>query len=111
MSVALPGALLIDRITVTRQTRGFAPGTKQPIVTETIIGTGIRARLEPLAGSVRETVLGRLPGATHRLFLNAATLQQDDLVTDEATNKQFRVREAGNFFGHHLEAILEEKRD
>ena len=111
MSVTLPGALLIHKITIIRQSRGFAPGTKQPIVTESTIGTGIRARFEPLSGSARETVLGRIPEATHKLFLNVANLKQDDIVEDEATLQQFTVREVGDFFGHHMEAILEEKRD
>ena len=104
-------SLLIHTVTLTRPVRSYAGGTKQPLVTETVQATGIRARLEPLSGRLQETVLGRIPSATHRLFTNRLDVKENDLVTDEATGQRYVVHQVSNFFGHHLEAILEAKRD
>jgi len=110
-SGTVPGSLLIQTVTLTRPVRSYASGTKQPIVTETLQATGIRARLEPLSGRLQETVLGRLPSATHRLFTNRQDIRANDLITDEATGQKYVVHEVSNFFGHHVEAILEAKHD
>ena len=107
----LPGSLLIHAVTLTRPVRSYATGTKQPIVTETQQATGIRVRLEPLSGRLQETVLGRIPSATHRLFTNRLDVKANDLITEEATSQRYVVHEVSNFFGHHVEAILEAKRD
>jgi hypothetical protein len=111
MPTGLPGALLTTRATILRPVRSYASGTKQPIVTETSQATGVRVRLEPLAGELQATVLGRLPTATHRLFTNHADLKPNDVVKDEGSSQKYVVREVGNFFGHHVEAILERKDD
>lgn len=110
-SGTVPGSLLIQAVALTRPVRSYASGTKQPIVTETLQATGIRARIEPLSGRLQETVLGRMPTATHRLFTNRLDVKANDLITEEATGQKYVVHEVSNFFGHHLEAILEAKRD
>ena len=80
-------------------------------MTETPQATGIRARLEPLSGRLQQTVLGRIPSATHRLFTNRLDVRANDLITEEATGQKYVVHEVSNFFGHHIEAILEAKND
>jgi hypothetical protein len=107
----LPGSLLIQAVTLTRPVHSYASGTKQPIVTETQQAAGIRARIEPLSGRLQETVLGRIPSATHRLFTNRLDVRANDLITEEATGQKYVVHEVSNFFGHHIEAILEAKND
>lgn len=109
MAQALPSGLLMHAVTVLRPVRSYAAGTKQPIVTETTQATGVRVRIEPLSGSVRETVMGRLPEATHRLFTNSQDLKVHDVI--QHGSQRYLVREVGNFFDHHLEAILEQKND
>jgi len=109
--MSLPASLLPILMTVLRPIHSYATGTKQPIVTETSQATGVRVRLEPLSGDLRETVLGRLPEATHRLFTNHKDLKQNDIVKDESNNQKYVVREVSNFFDHHLEAILQRKDD
>ena len=110
-SGTVPGSLLIHAVTLTRPVHSYATGTKQPIVTETPQATGIRARIEPLSGRLQETVLGRIPSATHRLFTNRLDVRANDLITDQATGQKYVVHEVSNFFGHHVEAILEAKSD
>ena len=110
-SGTVPGSLLIQAVTLTRPVRSYASGTKQPLVTETVQATGIRARLEPLSGRLQETVLGRIPSATHRFFTNRLDVKANDLIQDEASGQKYVVHEVSHFFGHHLEAILEAKRD
>jgi len=107
----LPGSVLIQAVTLTRPVHSYASGTKQPIVTETVQAAGIRARIEPLSGRLQETVLGRIPMATHRLFMNRTDVLVSDLITDEASGQKYVVHEVSNFFGHHIEAILEAKND
>jgi len=109
MAQGLPNSLLIDSVTILRPVRSMATGTKQPIVTETVQATGVRVRIEPLSGGVRETVMGRLPEATHRLFTNSQDVKVNDVL--QLGVQKFVVREVGDFFGHHLEAILEQKND
>jgi len=109
MAQGLPNSLLIDSVTILRPVRSMAAGTKQPIVTETVQATGVRVRIEPLSGGVRETVLGQLPEATHRLFTNSQDVKVNDIIQRGA--QKFLVREVGDFFDHHLEAILEQKND
>lgn len=109
--MSLPNALLTKTFQFLRPIHSYAVGTKQPIVTETSQATGVRARIEPLSGRLAQTVLGRLPSATHRLFTNSLILKQNDLVKDEANNQKYIVHEVSNFFDHHVEAILEAKND
>lgn len=109
MAQGLPNSLLIHSVTILRPVRSMATGTRQPIVTETVQATGVRVRIEPLSGSVRETVLGRLPEATHRLFTNRQDIKVNDVI--QRGTQKYLVREAGDFFDHHLEAILEQKND
>ncbi|MDP3760921.1 MAG: hypothetical protein Q8R01_10445 [Ramlibacter sp.] len=107
----LPGSVLIQAVTLTRPVHSYASGTKQPIVTETLQATGIRTRIEPLSGRLQETVLGRIPSATHRLFTNRLDVRANDLITEETSGQTYVVHEVSNFFGHHIEAILEAKND
>ena len=109
--MSLPNALLTKTFQFLRPIHNYAVGTKQPIVTETSQATGIRARLEPLSGRIAQTVLGRIPSATHRLFTSRQDVRANDLITDEASGQKYIVHEVSNFFGHHIEAILEAKND
>jgi len=109
MAQGLPNALLIHSVTILRPVRSMAAGTKQPIVTETAQATGVEARIEPLSGGLRETVLGRLPEATHRLFTNHQDVKVNDVI--QRGTQKYLVREVGDFFNHHVEAVLEQKND
>lgn len=72
--------------------------------------TGLPARFNPANTALDRNVLGQTPKKTFRLFLNPGDLKENDEVINEATNEVFIAREVKNFFGHHMEAILEEKR-
>lgn len=108
--MSLPGSLLLSSITVTRRATSIDAGTLQPTETVSTVASAVPARLEPLTGSILNTVIGRLPDASHLLFTNDFDLKQDDRVVDENSVK-YRVREVkslpGLFKGHHIEAILE----
>ena len=106
----LPSAVLLSTVTIKRRTRGVVSGTLEPKITESTVATGVRCRIEPLTGRLADSILGRIPEATHRLFANTTDLIQGDLLTDEAS-VNYAVREMNAMPGpaksHHLEGILE----
>lgn len=113
---AIPNSWMTHTVTIKRRTRAFVSGTKQPTVSEANVTTGLKVRIEPMTGQAAQTILGRIPEATHRLFTNSADLKQGDLVVDEAAGgRTYVVREMNAMpafaKNHHLEAVLEVKND
>lgn len=102
--------LLTELITIRRPVQSFAPGTKTPVHDHQVVASGVRARFNPAPTSMSRTVLGQTPKRTFRLFLNTTDLRANDEVVREADDEAFLVTEVRDFFGKHLEAVLEEKR-
>ena len=101
--------LLVDRITVRKPVQSFVPGTKKPVFEYRTITQGVKARFNP-AGTVIDTnILGQLPKKSYRLFLNDPVLSENDEIIWEGTGDKFIVIQVKFMFGHHVEAIVEEK--
>ena len=109
MITHLPERLLTDSITIRRPIRAFVTGTKMPVFQFEIFQSGIRARFNPASTSLNRNVLGQTPKKSFRLFLNPIELKENDEVINEATGETFVVTEAKEFFGHHMEVVVEEK--
>lgn len=77
--------------TVKKPAHGFAPGTKQPTQDWTTLGTA-QCVISPRGGSLRETLLGRVPEATHRMFaVTALAIEKGCRV--EASGKAYNVED------------------
>lgn len=80
-------------------------GGRSPKYTE--IASNVKARIEKLSGRPKETVLGQFPTATHKMFLNPGP----DVKTNCRVicgQDEYKVLDAIDWFGSHLELILEE---
>lgn len=102
--------LLNDSITIRKPVQTMVAGTKKPVFEFQILATGIKARFNPSATSMNRNILGHTPKRTFRLFLNPTELKENYEVIRESDNEIFIVTEVKNFFGHHMEATLEEKK-
>lgn len=111
--------LLTDRITIKKPVQTFAPATKQPVFEYQLVAEHIRARFNPVNTDLKPEggVLGRIPKKRFKLFLNptepggpASGLKENYEVIDEATGRVYVVTEVKDYFGHHLEAAVEEKK-
>jgi hypothetical protein len=102
--------LLPDLITIRKPVQSMVPGTKTPVFEFQDVATGVRARFNPANTNLSRNVLGQTPKRTFRLFLNLADLKENYEVVRESDGEVFAVTEVKGFFGHHLEAVLEEKR-
>jgi hypothetical protein len=110
MITRLPELLLTDSITVMKPVQSFLPSTKRPVFQFNVVQTGVKARFNPASSSLNRNILGQTPKRTFRFFLNPIDLKQNDEVINELTGETFVVTEAKEFFGHHIEAVIEEKR-
>lgn len=113
MSRELPDRLLTDRITIKKPVQSFVAGTKKPVFEHQVIATNVKARFNPASTGLDRNVLGQTPKRGARLFVNLADLPMEGLkenfeVMNEATQENYLVTEAKNFFGHHMEAALSE---
>jgi hypothetical protein len=113
VSRELPDRLLTDRITIKRPVQSFVAGTKKPVFEHQVIATNVKARFNPASTGLDRNVLGQTPKRGARLFVNLADLPMEGLkenfeVMNEATQENYLVTEAKNFFGHHMEAALSE---
>lgn len=80
--------------TVTIKTKSVTySGTRQQTPTWAESETGVNATISPMASmSYRYSFMGPTTDATHLLFLEAGTtVSQDDVVVDEADNKEYVV--------------------
>jgi|SRR5579872_649170 len=107
---ALEERLLPDRITVRKPVQSMADGTKRPVFDYEAVATGVRARFNPDRTSLEHTVMGQSPKKRYQLFLNVMDLVENYEIVNETTGEIFVVTEVRNFFNHHLEVLLEEKR-
>ncbi len=110
MSRMIPDRLLPDRIAIRRPQQSFAPSSKRPVFQFETIATGVRARFNPDKTALNRNVLGQTPKKAFQLFLNPRELHENYEVLDETTGKTFVAVEVKNYFGHHLEAVVEEKK-
>ena len=110
LSRSIPDRLLPDRIAIRRPVQSFAPSTKRPVFQFETIATGIRARFNPEKSALTRNVLGQTPKRALQLFLNPRELHENYEVLDEQSGKVYVAIEVKNYFGHHLEAVVEEKK-
>ena len=106
----IPERLLTEVVTIRRPVQSLAPETKRPVFHYETIATGVRARFNPDKSDLNRNVLGQTPKRVYQLFLNPRDIKENDEVVNEASGETFLVIEAKNLFGHHIEAVLSEKK-
>jgi hypothetical protein len=102
--------LLNEAITIRKPVQHFVTGTKQPVFDYEVIATGVKARFNPGGTASSRNVLGQTPKRSFRLFLNTTELKANYEVIRESDNETFVATDVKNFWGHHMEAVLEEKK-
>ncbi|MCX5784588.1 MAG: hypothetical protein NTX59_02770 [Elusimicrobia bacterium] len=102
--------LLTENITIRKPVQRFATGTRQPVFDYQAIATGVKARFNPGGTASSRNVLGQTPKHSFRLFLNPTELKENYEVMRESDGELFTVTGVKNFWNHHLEATLEEKK-
>lgn len=102
--------LLTDRITIRKPVQTMVAGTKRPVFEHQVLATNIKARFNPTSTTLHRNALGQNAKRSFRLFLNPTDLKENYEVVRESDGEVFVVTEVKNFFGHHLEAVLEEKK-
>jgi len=105
----VPDRLLVDRITVRKSIQSFLPGTKKPVFEYRTITQGLKARFNPASTTLNRNVVGQVPKKSYRLFLNEPVVSENDEVVWEGTDRTFLVTQVKYMFGHHVEAVVEEK--
>lgn len=112
MSPHIPQRLLTDRITIRKPVQTLVPGTKQPVFEQQLVAEHVEARFNPINTDLKPegSALGRVPKKRFKLFLNPVELKENYEVVDEATGTVYVAIEVRDFFGHHLEATVEEKK-
>ena len=110
MSPTIADRLLVDTVTIRKPVQTFVPATRKPVFEFQTVATGVKARFNPSSTSLNRNVFGQTPKRVFRLFLNATELLENYEVVKEDTGEVFVVTEVKDFFGHHLEAVLEEKK-
>ena len=104
--------LLTDTITIKKPVQTFAPATKQPVFEYQLVAEHVKARFNPVNTDLKPEggLLGRIPTKRFKLFLNPTELKENYEVIDEATGRVHVVTEVKDYFGHHMEASVEEKK-
>ncbi|HAM34559.1 MAG TPA: hypothetical protein DEB40_03390 [Elusimicrobia bacterium] len=104
--------LLTDTITIKKPVQTFAPATKQPVFEYQLVAEHVKARFNPVNTDLKPEggLLGRIPKKRFKLFLNPTELKENYEVIDEATGRVHVVTEVKDYFGHHMEASVEEKK-
>lgn len=112
MSPHIPERLLTDRITIRKPVQTLAPGTKQPVFEYQLVTQHVKARFNPINTDLKPEggVLGRVPKKRFKLFLNPTELKENYEVVQEPDSQAYVVIEVRDFFGHHLEVTVEEKK-
>lgn len=110
MSRNIAERLLQDRITIRKPVQSFVPSTRKPVFEFQTAATGIKARFNPASSNLNRNALGQTPKRSFKVFLNSTDLKENDEVVRELDGATFVVTEVRDMFGHHLEAVLEEKR-
>ncbi|OGS32980.1 MAG: hypothetical protein A2218_10360 [Elusimicrobia bacterium RIFOXYA2_FULL_53_38] len=102
--------LLNDNITIRKPVQSMVPGTRQPVYDYEVLATGIKARFDPGGTPSSRNVMGQTPKRTFRLFLNPTELKANYEIIRESDGEVFIATDVKNFWGHHLEATVEEKK-
>jgi hypothetical protein len=106
-----PERLLVDLVTIRRPVQTAVAGTKRPVFERQIVAEGVRARINPAGTNMSRNVLGQTPKRSIRLFVNPPVdLRENDEVVRASDGRVFIVTEVKDFFGAHLEAVLEERK-
>lgn len=107
----LPERLLVDLVTIRRPVQTAVSGTKRPVFEREVIAQGVKARINPAGTTMSRNVLGQTPKRSMRLFVNPPSdIRENDEVVRESDGRVFIITEVKDFFGGHLEAVLEERR-
>jgi len=101
---------LNETITIRKPVQHFVSGTKQPVFDYEVVAAGVKARFNPSGTAISTNTLGKSPKKLFRLFVNPVELKENYEVIRESDNEPFLVTAVKNFWGHHLEATLEEKK-
>lgn len=107
----LPARLLVDLVAIRRPVQTAIAGSKRPVFERQVVAQGVKARFNPAGTNMSRNVLGQTPKRTMRLFVNPPVdLRENDEVVRESDGEVFVVIEVKDFFGGHLEAVLEERK-
>ncbi len=107
----LPERLLTDLVTIRRPVQTAVAGTKRPVFERQVVATGLKARINPGGTTMSRVVLGQTAKRSLRLFVNPpADVRENDEVVRESDGRVFIVTEVKDYFGGHLEAVLEERK-
>lgn len=107
----LPDRLLVDLLTIRRPVQTAVAGSKRPVFERQIVAQGVRARFNPAGTNMSRNVLGHTPKRSMRLFVNPPVdLRENDEIVRESNGEVFVVTEVKDFFGGHMEAVLEERK-
>ena len=107
----LPERLLVDLVTIRRPVQTAVAGTKRPVFERQIVTEGVKARINPAGTNMSRNVLGQTPKRSMRLFVNPPVdIKENDEIVRESDGRVFIVTEVKDFFGGHLEAVLEERK-
>lgn len=106
----IQNSLLTDSITIRKPVQTFAPGTKQPVFDYEDIANGIPCRFDPKVVSILRDVLGKVPKRSFLVFLNPTEIDENYEVLRESDGELFLVVESKDYYGHHLEVLVETKR-
>lgn len=110
MSRRIPDRLVRDRVSIRKPLQSFVPSTRRPVFEFQTAVSGVKARFDPASSALNRNVLGQTPRKSFKLFLNSTDLKENDEVIRESDGKAFVVTEVKDIFGHHLEAVVEEKK-
>jgi len=102
--------LLMDSITIRKPVQTFVTATKKPVFEYQVVAAGVKTRFNPTGTSLNRNTLGQTPKRSFRLFLNPTEIKENYEIVRESDGEVFIVTEVKNFFGHHIEAVIEEKR-
>lgn len=102
--------LLTDLVTIRKPVQSMVPGTRKPVFEFQTVATGVRARFNPAATGMNRNVMGQTPKRSFKLYLNPTDIKENYEVVRESDGEAFTVTDVRNLFGHHMEAVLEEKR-
>lgn len=83
---------------------------KVPTIDWQTIESNIKARFEPLNNTFNRNVLGNVAKQSYRVFMNLTEIKPNYEVIRQSDNAKFIVTDVKDFFGHHIEVIIEEKK-
>lgn len=102
--------LLPDSITIRKPVQSFAPGSKQPVFAYVDVAGSVPCRFDPKGITTVRDVMGKVPKRAFLVFLNETDISENYEVLRESDGELFLVIERKDYFGHHLEIVVETKR-